>query len=177
MNLAPLEPEDAELARQWRNERLDALRTPYPLTYEDQQRWYSNREGRWWAVKDNSTIGYGGIQHIQWENRLGELSLLMRPESDWGRGEALDLILIEAFSALGLFTVYAEVYLCNHDIEWWAAAAGLRGASRVILPNRKFYQGTWWDSLYFSFDGRAYEIAGDKCRRQDSATEVGADCT
>ena len=157
MRLAPLSELDAEEARLWRNARLDALRTPYPLTKEQQLDWHYTHTGKWWSIEEgNALVGYGGIQHIQWESRIGELSLLMHPKETARRGAALDLILCEAFLTMNLTIIYAEVYECNRDAVWWSLEAKRRGAIEVELPTRKFYQGQYWDSVYYSFDRDAY---------------------
>lgn len=157
MTLEAMTLDDAQTVRLWRNERPDALRTPYPLSEAEQQAWYMNHDGRFFSiVGDGFLAGYGGVQHIQWESRIGELSLLMDPGVAHMRAEALDLILTYAFETMRLDTVYAEVYECNHDLVWWQYVAGGPECTTARLPNRKWYQGKYWDSLYISFDGRAY---------------------
>lgn len=163
MRLTELTHACAMKAKEWRNERLDALRTPYPLSTMEQHEWYNRREGRWWSiVEEKEHIGYAGIQHIQWESGIGELSLLMAPEYEQARGAALDLVLVEAFGNMGLKTVYAEVYDCNRDSGWWVENAFRRGVAYAPkLRNRKYYQGKYYDSTYYSFDRDAYAAIGN----------------
>lgn len=166
MRLEALTLSDAQAARRWRNDRPDALRTAYPLSEAEQEAWYLDHDGRFFAIVDDlDLLGYGGIQHIQWESRIGELSLLMAPESDYMRDHALHLLLEYAFSVLRLDTVYAEVYESNKDIAYWQLVAGDPWVTSVRLPNRKFYDGCYWDSLYISFDRGDYEAVDYFYRR------------
>ena len=160
MILEAMTLDDAQVVRTWRNDRPDALRTPYPLSESEQRAWYVDHDGRFFSlIEDDILAGYGGIQHVQWESRIGELSLLMAPEYEHARAEGLDLILWQAFDAMRLDTVYAEVYECNRDIAWWRWFAGGPECTIARLPNRKWYQARYWNSLYISIDRRAYEAA------------------
>jgi RimJ/RimL family protein N-acetyltransferase len=121
-----------ETVRIWRNEALETLRTPYLLTNESQEQFWKNvvcnsdSRHRYWALIEenelNSTkvgieypcpkgrfVGMGGITNIQWENRIGEISLILSPDYR-GKGngeEAVDLLLDQAFNYLNLQTVFA----------------------------------------------------------------------
>lgn len=163
MNLRALTIEDMEPIRKWRNECLDTLRTPFPLTKEQQEDWYKNEicnrnsRSRFWAIdeaffsgQDPFLIGYGGIENIQWENRIGEISLLINPErKNHGHGsKAARFIIGEAFERLNLLTVYAECYANNPAIKFWAKIFG--NQTPVVLPNRKYCNGQYYDSFYFS---------------------------
>lgn len=157
MTLEAMTLDDAQTARRWRNERLDALRTPHQLSEAEQQSWYFNHDGRFFSIVDDGFLaGYGGIQHIQWESRIGELSLLMDPGMAHLRAAALDLLLAYAFDTMRLDTVYAEVYTCNQNLTWWQYVAAGPECTVARLPNRKWHQGRYWDSLYISFDRRMY---------------------
>ena len=93
--LSPMTSEDAERVRCWRNSRevLPALRTPFPLTREQQQDWYRtvvcdrNGKARWWSVMTtgDGLVGAAGIENVEWENGRGELSLIIDPDLH-GRG-------------------------------------------------------------------------------------------
>ena len=171
MTLEAMTLADAQAARAWRNDRPDAMRTPYPLSQADQQAWYLDHDGRFFSiVEDDLLAGYGGIQHVQWESRIGELSLLMDPAVDHHRAEALDLILTYAFDTMRLDTVFAEVYECNRDLSWWQHVACGPECTTARLPNRKWYQGRYWGSLYISFDRRSYENPHHVRWRKGTAT-------
>jgi len=100
----------------------------------------------------------GGITNIQWENRIGEISLIVRPfKRGKGRGiEAADLLLAEAFGNMGLKTVFGECYMCNEAWHFWKKIKEMYGGLETILPNRKLWKGTFYDSYYFSIDADGF---------------------
>lgn len=155
--MRPLTRDDAERVRVERNALPDGiLRTPYKLTPEMQQEWYEDvicdrrSTTRYWALWDRfEFVGYGGIENIQWENGIGELSVMIF--SDYrGQGygsEAVDRFIDEAFNSLRLATVYAEVYESNPNIRFWQKIA----PSFVFLPNRRYCNGRYYDSMYITW--------------------------
>lgn len=174
--LRALDVGDMEHIRLWRNESLDTLRTPFPLTKEQQEDWYKNEvcdrrsRSRFWGVWHDfvthnpvesiamsDLVGYGGIENIQWENSIGEISLLISPRY---RGKSMGTlaaseILREAFWGMNLHTVYAECYSNNKAVGFWRRIFVRDwGGSETILPNRKYCQGQYFDSHYFSASPR-----------------------
>jgi len=159
MTIRALQIEDMEPIRQWRNQCLATLRTPFPLTKEQQEDWYRsevcNRASRtrFWAIEDEEgLIGYGGIEGIQWENSIGEISLLINPELH-GKGygmQAVKLILGEAFGNLGLKTVYGECYMNNPAVKFWQKITETVGGEVTHLPRRKLWAGEYHGSMVFT---------------------------
>ena len=181
IELKPLSLQDAEQIRLWRNQCLETLRTPYPLTVEQQADWYietvCNRSAnaRWfgvWKPKSNfvrcpgsedmpepkqsppTLIGYAGIENISWENRIGEISLLIDPQYH-GKGygkQAANAVLDYAFDNLNLHTVYGECYLSNPAVDFWKKITAEREGYTTTLPCRKYHGGQYYGSLYFSIE-------------------------
>lgn len=172
MILEPLTRDDAEQVRLWRNspEILPTLRTPKELTYDEQQQWYTdeiaNRESktRYWAIIesegssgnvytcDRIFYGYGGIEHIEWENRRGEISIMLDPER-WGEGigsEAVWEFLRRAFNRLNLDTVWGECYT-NGPWGFWEKMVAQHDGVAVMLPCKKYWDGEYYDAYYFTF--------------------------
>jgi RimJ/RimL family protein N-acetyltransferase len=159
MNLRALELDDMEYIRQWRNQCLDTLRTPFPLTKEQQEDWYRNEicnrqsRSRFWGIEENwGLIGYGGIENIQWENSIGEISLLINPKyqgQGYGKQAAIEII-TQAFNRLNLHTVFGEVYVTNPAMGFWVTITEAYNGYKTLLPHRKYLDGKFWDSLYFS---------------------------
>ena len=163
--LKVLSIDDMEPIRQWRNESLDILRTPFMLTAEQQADWYkreicdrSSRSRFWgiWELDADSIVselvlvGYGGIENIQWENRIGEISLLINPEcrgKGYGWTAAQD-ILDAAFNQMNLHTVYAECYGSNKAVAFWDRV--YKDGYKTMLPNRKYLWGEYYPSVYYS---------------------------
>jgi RimJ/RimL family protein N-acetyltransferase len=160
--LRVLSIEDMEPIRQWRNQCLSTLRTPFPLTKEQQEQWYRDEicnrasRSRFWGIwlqswnGGEALHGYGGIENIQWENRIGEISLLIDPEEQ-GHGVGLthaNIIISRAFNDLNLHTVFAECYQNNPAVKFWDRVF-IKGY-RTILPNRKYSDGEYVNSVYYS---------------------------
>jgi RimJ/RimL family protein N-acetyltransferase len=153
--------ESMELVRQWRNTCLETLRTPFPLTKEQQERFYEEQicsrhsNIRFWTVThENKIIGLTGFVNISWENRCGEISIMLDPvERNKGYGEAIvHQLLEEGFWRLNFDNIYGECYMCNPAISFWKRLIEKYSARTAFLPNRKYYNGRYWDSLYFNFE-------------------------
>lgn len=169
MRLEALTKEQCEQVRVWRNAEMECWRTPFMLTKDMQEDFYQrccdrNSPHRYWAIigemhrrgeKTETFLGMGGITYIQWENSIGEITLIIDPtKRDKGYGEkAVDLILDQAFNHLNLKTVFGEAYLCNGSgVDFWRRVAEKCEGTLVMLPGRKFNAGVYYTSLYFSID-------------------------
>lgn len=181
-----LKKEHCEIVRIWRNENIETLRTSFFLTKEMQEDFYNNiicnrnsnhryfgiyeyngisREGLLIAPEEmemfanDKLVGMCGITNIEWENGLGEISLIINPEETrQGYGKQSVLILLnKAFNEMRLSNIYGEVYECNKNIGFWKKIIKLLNAYKTILPQRKFYNGKFYDSLYFNIDCNNYK--------------------
>lgn len=165
MKLKPVTLENLELVRQWRNECLETLRTPYPLTEEQQKEFYASlisraSPHRYYELWDDGRfVGLGGITYIQWENRCGEISLIIDPTlRGTGNGRrAVEELYRHAFYELNLNMVFGECYECNSACAFWLNLTTKYGGYATHLKQRKFWQGIYWDSLYFSVTKEQYE--------------------
>lgn len=117
---------DAELIRLMRNESLPVLRQTAPLSYAEQQRYFSceimaeqqlvaPRQMLFMLTRDDlsgGSVGYGGLTHIDWRVLRAELSFLGRPREDYARDFRAFLRLLHevAFDDLGLNRIYHETY-------------------------------------------------------------------
>lgn len=169
MKLQPLTREDCETARHWRNECLETLRTPYFLTEEMQSDFYGNvicnrnSPHRYWGVYEDgcdATIGLVGVTDIGWENSIAEISLIVNPQyQKKGFGvKAVELLLDKAFNQMGLKTVFGECYEVNlNGVAFWKKIVTRYKGSTAVLPSRKFWDGKFWDSYYFSIDRKDFK--------------------
>ncbi len=179
MKLTVPTKQDCEIVRQWRNDNLVSLRTPYELTTEMQEDFYGtvvcnpNSKNRYWSIYNGKKlIGFGGITNIQWENRIGEISLIITPERrEKGYGlKAVDLLLDKAFHYLNLHTVCGECYFCNDKaIAFWQKITDKYRSKSSILDNRKFWDGDYWDGLYFTIGENEYGAV--YCQEHDTRLE------
>jgi RimJ/RimL family protein N-acetyltransferase len=146
------------------------FRTSFLLTYNMQKEFYdniiSNRKAnsRYFGIflkeiSDDMTnlailIGYIGLDKIEWENGIAEIGLLIFDKyHNKGYGsKALNLLLIEAFNSMRLQNIYGECYKCNPGIKFWKKMIKKYKGYETILPARKFFNGSYWDSLYFNFN-------------------------
>lgn len=161
ITLRPLTLLECEEVRVWRNAddvRL-GLRTPFPLTADMQADFYKavvcNRQSvhRYFAlVNDRVFVGMGGLTDCQWENGVAELSLIIHPQfRSGGTGTAaVGALLAEAFERLRLQTVFGECYEINTAVDFWRRVVARYGAYETSLPSRKFWNGRFHDSYYFS---------------------------
>ncbi len=152
------------MVKVWRNQVLETLRTPYPLTEDDQLQFLHDldrNKHRYWMVYSDKLVGMGGITNIQWENRLGEISLIIDPKEQGkqhGR-RAVGGLLGEAFGNMGLKTVFGECYWCDSGaVAFWKRMTTEHAGQETVLPNRKLWKGRFYDSLYFSFDADCFVL-------------------
>lgn len=175
MKLKELTLENCEQVRQWRNECLETLRTPFPLTKEMQEQFYHdvvcnrNARARYWGVwvKKEGNIGYGkfeydefigmiGLENIEWENRRAEISIILGPDfrgKHYG-GKAVDMLLEQGFIYLNLENIWGECYECNPLLYFWTKLISKYDHVNSFkwLDCTKYYQGKYWDSLWFNFE-------------------------
>ncbi len=173
MKLKALSLTDLEQVRLWRNENLSALRTPFLLTAEQQEAFYLNTicnrqaNSQYWGIWGDTQILYAddrpidgakeligmcGLENIQWENRLAEISMILNPDyrgKGYG-GKAVALLLDQGFNYLNLENIYGECYFCNPAVEFWKTICKRYGAKCCNIPNRKYWNGQYYDSLYFN---------------------------
>ena len=81
--LIDIRPEDWEPIRQWRNAQLDILRQNKPITQEEQIKYSKHNDPQkclYSFLCNGKLIGYGGLVHIDYENKRAEISFLLEPE-------------------------------------------------------------------------------------------------
>jgi len=161
---------DCERARGWRNDSLVALRTPFALTYEQQEDFYKNvicdrlSRNRFWAVRDNKNpgnfIAMVGLENIEWENGIAEISIIVNPElqrNGFG-SEIIKLLFETGFNNLRLNNIYGECYECSPAYEFWRKLCRYYKIHTTLLPYRKFHKGRFHDSLYFSITAEKFNL-------------------
>lgn len=177
MKLKSLSLQDCEQVRQWRNECLEALRTPFPLTKEMQEQFYRdvvcNRDARsrYWGVWHDCEdlqpeeeclhfIGMVGLENIEWENRRSEISIILSPDfRGKGYGEqAVDLLLEQGFFFLNLENVWGECYENNPALDFWMKITSRYnpGQKQCWLDCTKYYAGKYWDSFWFNIEKKEW---------------------
>ena len=128
ITLRPLQQEDIENIRLWRNAQMDVLRQARPISPEEQARYF---EQHVWPEKkssqprqillgvelSNKLIGYGGLVNLHWADQRAEISFLLSDEIEVQpalRAEIFTrfLLLIQklSFKSLGLQRIWTETY-------------------------------------------------------------------
>ncbi|WP_462250689.1 GNAT family N-acetyltransferase [Ekhidna sp.] len=89
--LVPIRYEDRKLIRQWRNEQMYHLRQNKLLSEEDQDHYFNSVVKSLFSdeapnqllfsyLKGNQCLGYGGLVHINWLEKSGEVSFVMNTQ-------------------------------------------------------------------------------------------------
>lgn len=127
-SMRTVEARHIESIRQWRNAQMDVLRQKNEITKEEQLAYYD--QFVWptlaWPdpinillayFKNDHLIGYGGLVHIGWEDRRGEVSFLLDPirthnQEAYKKDFLVFLSLIKslAFEDLKLQKLYTETF-------------------------------------------------------------------
>ena len=128
ITLRPLQQEDIENIRLWRNAQMDVLRQARPISPEEQARYF---EQHVWPEKkssqprqillgvelSNKLIGYGGLVNLHWADQRAEISFLLSDEIEVQpalRAEIFIrfLLIIQklSFKSLGLQRIWTETY-------------------------------------------------------------------
>lgn len=126
--ITPIRLQDIYLIKEWRNAQIDVLRQNLPLTDEMQKNYFETiilpsfsekhpQQILFSFLKQEQPIGYGGLVHIDWKEKQGELSFLVDPkrsldkavyESDFST--FLKLIKMVAFNHLYFKRLTGETY-------------------------------------------------------------------
>tara|TARA_X000000950_G_scaffold273006_1_gene356289 strand:+ start:3384 stop:3971 length:588 start_codon:yes stop_codon:yes gene_type:complete len=118
--------EDRIAIMNWRNDQLYHLRQKHPLTKEQQDIYFKDVISKLFnqkepsqllfsLLKEKKMIGYGGLVHIDWDNKNAEVSFVMDTilEMEYFKhywGIYLKLIEMVAFEELKLNKIYIYSY-------------------------------------------------------------------
>ena len=132
-SLTAVQDKDIEDIRLWRNSQVSVLRQPSPITREQQINYYTDKIFPSMHQKEPNNIlisfhfmgeliGYGGLVHISWEDRRGELSFLLNPVLTKNKKQYkenhmvfLKLITDLAFNKLGFNKIFTETWATRKD--------------------------------------------------------------
>lgn len=87
-SLVPVRDEDKYHILDWRNTQIDILRQQNPLTAEQQDNYFKTTVAQlfeqekpnqilWSFLENGKLIGYGGLVHIDWDAKHGEISFIL----------------------------------------------------------------------------------------------------
>lgn len=162
-SISTIEMSDAMPVMHWRNEQLDALRQKHPLTEECQSEYFEN------VVKNEfpktqpdfillrftyqkKLIGYGGLVHINWQDKRAEVSFLLESTRAKNIGQYLmelkiflGLIKSVAFIEFELNKITTESY--SHRQHHVQAIEECGFNRDGILRDHTLIEGKWIDSV------------------------------
>ena len=116
--LVSVRDEDKYAILNWRNDQISILRQRQPLTIEKQEWYFKNvidplfkqekpSQILFSFFENDTLIGYGGLVHIDWESRNGEMSFLLETK----RNKTEDFFVSDFAGYLRIITAIAFQHL------------------------------------------------------------------
>ncbi len=168
VRLRAVEPEDAENAFRWMNDRevTRNLMARYPFSLESEREWvkgagkpldFGNTR---FAVetKEGVHIGHCGLHAANAESRHAELGIMIGEKEYWGRGFGTDTMLTLlrfAFEQMNLHKVKLGVFEFNE--RGLAMYTKLGFVEEGRFRDDLFQDGRYWDLIRMSILRREYE--------------------
>ena len=162
--IVPIRSNDKIKIMNWRNDQIYHLRQKNPLTLNDQNKYFKEIISKLFEteqpnqilftfLKNNEFIGYGGLVHINWEEKKAEISFLLNTTSNEKLFESswisfLKLIEKVAFQELLFNRIYAYVFDVRKNLYPILAKCNYILESRI--KNDYSYNGKCFDSLIYS---------------------------
>ena len=156
----------------WRNEQIYHLRQARPLTEDDQQRYFDNVVSKLYDnpkpdqilfsyLEKGVCIGYGGLVHINWIDRNGEISFIM---DTWLESEHfaehwsnyLTMLKAVAFDDLGLHKIYTYAFDLRPHLYTMLEANGYK--REATLKEHCLFNGEYKDVVLHSLWNDRYEV-------------------
>lgn len=171
-SIVPLRYEDRFSIMKWRNEQIYHLRQVRPLTEDDQQRYFDNVVSKLYDnpkpdqiifsyLEKGVCIGYGGLVHINWIDRNGEISFIMdtRLETEhfaehWSN--YLTMLKSVAFDDLGLHKIYTYAFDLRPHLYTMLEANGYK--REATLKEHCLFNGEYKDVVLHSLWNDRYEV-------------------
>lgn len=171
-SIVPLRYEDRFSIMKWRNEQIYHLRQARPLTEEDQQRYFDNVVSKLYDnpkpdqilfsyLEKGVCIGYGGLVHINWIDRNGEISFIMDTQLEtehfaehWSN--YLTMLKAVAFDDLGLHKIYTYAFDLRPHLYTMLEANGYK--REATLKEHCLFNGEYKDVVLHSLWNDRYEV-------------------
>jgi len=171
-SIVPLRYKDRFSIMKWRNEQIYHLRQARPLTEDDQQRYFDNVVSKLYDnpkpdqilfsyLEKGVCIGYGGLVHINWIDRNGEISFIMDTQLEkehfaehWSN--YLTMLKAVAFDDLGLHKIYTYAFDLRPHLYTMLEANGYQ--REAILKEHCLFNGEYKDVVLHSLWNDRYEV-------------------
>lgn len=163
-SIVPIRDEDRFQIKKWRNEQMFHLRQNKILTDEDQDSYFQNiikpsfsqqhPSQILFSFLDNGIlIGYGGLVHINWEDKIAEVSFLMNTSleekhfsSNWL--QFLKLLGLVAFDNLGFNKIFT--YAFDLRPKLYDVLENFDFKREAVLKNHVAFEGRYIDVIIHS---------------------------
>jgi RimJ/RimL family protein N-acetyltransferase len=165
--LISIRDQDKYAIREWRNEQVDILRQKDLLTIAQQESYFRNIVDKLFEtdqpdqllfsfLEDGELVGYGGLVHIDWVSKNGEISFITETSrnksirqfnDDWSH--YLHLLKVMVQSQLGFVKIYTYAYDIRPHLIEMLLDNNFREEAR--LKNHILVQGTLHDVLIHSY--------------------------
>lgn len=165
--LTTIRDEDKYDILKWRNEQIDILRQDHLLTKEQQENYFKNTIDKLFEqdyptqyifsfFENDNLIGYGGLVHIDWENKTAEISFLTETSrngdkeifiNDWKI--YLSLVKQVADKYLNFKAIYTYAYDLRPNLYIALESSGFNETKRV--KNHVVINGESKDVVIHSF--------------------------
>ncbi len=162
--LVPIRYKDRLDIMKWRNEQIYHLRQSKPLTEDNQNHYFNNVVSKLFDdeypnqllfsyLEEDTCIGYGGLVHIDWNNKNAEISFVMNTsmEKDYFVSHwctYLQMIEEVAFVELQLHKIY--IYAYNLRPRLYEAAEKQGFYKEAILRDHVFFNEEYIDVVIHS---------------------------
>lgn len=162
--LLPIRDEDKFDIMKWRNEQIYHLRQQKLLSAHDQERYFNTVVANLFVqarpeqvlfsyMHGDTCIGYGGLVHINWEDRNAEISFIMDTaiEKDFFQQHwttYLSLIELVAFKDLDLHKIFTYAFDLRPHLYEAIEAAGYKEEAR--LKEHCFFNRNYLDVVIHS---------------------------
>ncbi len=171
-SIVPLRYEDRFSIMKWRNEQIYHLRQARPLAEDDQQRYFDNVVSKLYDnpkpdqilfsyLEKGVCIGYGGLVHINWIDRNGEISFIMDTQLEkehfaehWSN--YLTMLKAVAFDDLGLHKIYTYAFDLRPHLYTMLEANGYK--REATLKEHCLFNGEYKDVVLHSLWNDRYEV-------------------
>ena len=171
-SIVPLRYEDRFSIMKWRNEQIYHLRQARPLTDDDQQRYFDNVVSKLYDnpkpdqilfsyLEKGVCIGYGGLVHINWIDRNGEISFIMDTQLEkehfaehWSN--YLTMLKAVAFDDLGLHKIFTYAFDLRPHLYTMLEANGYK--REATLKEHCLFNGEYKDVVLHSLWNDRYEV-------------------
>ena len=163
LELISIRKEDIEKIRKWRNEQRDILRQDKILTKKEQENYFNTMIKPTFKKKNpemilfsflskNKCIGYGGLVHINWKARRGEISFLTDTKRAKSNSKLVEdfkkflkIILNIRFKDIKLNKITTETFEFRKSIINILEEEGFKNEG--ILKNHSKMNGKYYDSF------------------------------